>query len=208
MNDRDQAGQEIEAFFEKLWQQGDYWKFESSAYEIGRYAHLMRQLEDRRYPRAMEIGCGAGHFTRQLATLSDRIRAFDVAPSAISRARSLGADLKTVDFEVANVMDKAWDPGGPWDLIVFNDTIHYLGWKYPFFDVAWLATQLHEATAAGGRLLMANVMYSGDYLLLPQLVYTDRDLFLNVGFRKEKESTFRGTKDGVEFELLVSLFAR
>jgi predicted TPR repeat methyltransferase len=208
MNDRDQAGREIEEFFEKLWQQGDYWNFESSEYERGRYAHLMRQLDGRRYARALEIGCGAGLFTRQLAKVCDRIRAFDVAPAAIDRARNQGADLTGVDFEVANVMDKRWSPGGPWDLIVFNDTIHYLGWKYPFFDVAWLATQLHEATASGGRLMMANVMYSGDYLLLPQLVYTYRDLFLNVGFRKDIENTYRGTKDGVVFELLVSVFAK
>jgi len=74
--------------------------------------------------------------------------------------------------------------------------------------VAWLATQLHEGTAAGGRLMMANVMYSGDYLLLPQLVHTYRDLFLNVGFRKDIENTFKGTKDGVEFEVLVSLLTK
>jgi hypothetical protein len=56
--------------------------------------------------------------------------------------------------------------------------------------------------------MMANVMYSGDYLLLPQLVYTYRDLFLNVGFRRDAESTYRGTKDGVEFELLASVFVK
>jgi hypothetical protein len=55
---------------------------------------------------------------------------------------------------------------------------------------------------------MANAMYAGDYLLLPSLVRTYRDLFVNVGFKIDCENIFRGTKNGVEFEALVSLFAK
>jgi trans-aconitate methyltransferase len=208
MNDQAAINRDMQEFFDKLWSQGDFWKFESDEYELNRYAHLMRQISDRRYGRALELGCGAGYFTRQLADVCDRILALDVSAAAIERARTHSADLTSIEFQVANVMEKTWRPDGPWDLIVFNDTIHYLGWKYPFFDVAWLATQINEAMAPGGRLLMANAMYTGDYLLLPSLVRTYRDLFVNVGFKPERENVFSGLKNGVVIEALVSVFAK
>jgi hypothetical protein len=52
-----------------------------------------------------------------------------------------------VDFRVANIMDYKPQVDGPWDLILFSDTMCYLGWLYPFFDVAWLAVQLFDARA-------------------------------------------------------------
>jgi hypothetical protein len=47
-----------------------------------------------------------------------------------------------------------------------------------------------------------------DKLLLPYIIRTYRDLFLNVGYRLEAEETFRGTKNGVDFEILISLLAK
>ena len=48
----------------------------------------------------------------------------------------------------------------------------------------------------------------GDKLLLPSLIRTYRDLFLHVGYRLEAEEIFRGTKNGVDFEILLSLFTK
>ena len=77
---------------------------------------------------------------------------------------------------------------GPWDLVVFSETICYLGWLYPLFDVAWLAVQLFEATRSGGRLMLANSMdESEDWLLRPWIIRTYRDLFVNVGYTIESE---------------------
>jgi SAM-dependent methyltransferase len=166
-------------------------------------------LDGRRYARALEIGCGAGYFTRLLTRLADQVVAFDIAPAAIARARTLGADLRTVDFRVANAMDYEWRAEGPWDLVVFSDTICYLGWLYTFFDIAWLAAELFAATRPGGRLLLSNTMDPVyDKLLLPHIIRTYRDLFLNVGYRLETEEIFRGTKNGVAFEILISLLAK
>jgi hypothetical protein len=107
-------------------------------------------------------------------------------------------------------MDYAWRADGPWDLVTMNDTICYLGWLYSFFDIAWFASEIHEATRSGGRFLMANTMDRQGYdkLLLPHITRTYRDLFLNVGFALDREETLRGTRNGVEYETLISLFAR
>jgi len=205
--DKERIGREMEEFFEGLWQKGDFWNFESSDYERARFAHEIRLLAGRRYGRALELGCGAGAFTSLVAKLADRVVASDVAPAAIERAKQAG--LANVEFRVENAMDRKWRDEGPWDLIVFNDTMCYLGWRYTFFDVAWFAHELYEATAPDGHVFMANTMNEeGDYLLLPFVVRTYRDLLLNVGFRIAKEDTFRGTRDGVEFTVLETLYGK
>jgi len=52
-------------------------------------------------------------------------------------------------------------------------------------------------------------MHEGnDKLLLPYITRTYRDLFLNVGYRLEREEIFPGTKNGVDYEILISLFTK
>src|SRR5438132_13161776 len=106
-------------------------------------------VEGRSYARVLEIGCGTGYLTRLLVPHADQIVALDISQTAIDRARALSTGQTDVDFRVANIMDYRPQADGPWDLIVFSDTIYYLGWLYPFFDVAYLAVQLFDATRSG-----------------------------------------------------------
>jgi SAM-dependent methyltransferase len=206
--DRERAGERARRFFDGLWDQGDYWRLETSPFEQARYARLMEVLDDRRYSRTLEIGCGAGAFTRLLAGVSAHVTALDVSETAIERARArFGGG--GVEFRVANIMETAPEEEGPWDLIVMNETVCYLGWLYSFFEVSWLAHRLFTATAVGGRFLMANTF--GDtvgYLLRPWVIRTYRDLWVNVGFRLEHEEVFRGTKDDTQLDVLISVLRR
>ena len=129
--DRERAGDRARQFFDSLWNQGDYWKLETCAFEQARYARLMEFLRDRRYSRTLEIGCGAGAFTRLLAGVSERVVALDVSPAAIERAQRADGTGGSVEFRVANVMEIALEEESPWDLIVMNETVYYLGWLYP-----------------------------------------------------------------------------
>jgi SAM-dependent methyltransferase len=209
MAERRIIDEKARTFFEELWKQGDPWELESSEFEQAKYARQLAMVKDRRYTRVLEIGCGAGRFTQLLASTADRLVALDVAPTAIGRALAMKAKPGVVDFRVANIMD--YDPRaeGPWDLIVMSETIYYLGWLYPFFDVAWLAAELYAATRTGGRILMANTQNGvDDHLLHPWLIHTYRDLFINVGYLLEAQEIFRGSKNGVELEALISLFVK
>jgi SAM-dependent methyltransferase len=208
--DRDQAGQKALEFSEKLWQNGDFWEFETSEYERARFARTIEVLQGARFPRCVELGCGAGYFTRLLAPHVDRLVAYDIAPSAIERARAAAGPTSAIDFRAGNAMDYAWRADGAWDLLVMNDTICYLGWLYSFFDIAWFVSEIHEAIRPGGRFLMANTMDKAGYdkLLLPHITRSYRDVALNVGFTLDREETVEGTKNGVEFATLISLFAR
>jgi hypothetical protein len=90
-----------------------------------------------------------------------------------------------------------------------TETIYYLGWLYPFFDVAWLADELHKACSLGGRILLANTFgHIDDPLVLPSLIHTYRDLFLNVGFHKQNEEVFEGMKHGAKLQVLVTIFQK
>jgi SAM-dependent methyltransferase len=209
MTDREQLGEKALEFSEGLWQRGDFWEFDTSEFERAKWARLIEVLAGARYPRVLELGCGAGHFTRLLSRLADHIVAFDIAPSAIARARAAEAGATIVDYRVGNAMDYGWRADGPWDLVVMNETICYLGWLYPFFDIAWFASEIHAAVRPGGRFLMANSMDAQyDKLLLPYIIRTYRDLCLNVGFRLAREEIFSGTKNDVRFDVLISLFEK
>jgi hypothetical protein len=84
-----------------------------------------------------------------------------------------------------------------------------LGWLYPFFDVAWLAVQLFDATRSGGRLMLANSMdENDDWLLRPWIIRTYRDLFVNVGYTIETEEVYKAAKKGVDFEVLMTLYKK
>jgi predicted TPR repeat methyltransferase len=209
MTERGAIDQKVRTLMNSLWERGDFWDIETSEYERDRCSHLLRMIEGKHYGRVLEIGCGAGYLTRRLAPLAEQIVALDISKAAIDRARALGGDTAAVDFRVANIMDYKPHTDGPWDLVVFSDTMCYLGWLYPFFDVAWMAVQLFAATRDGGQLLLANSMDEGeDWLMRPWIIRTYRDLFVNVGFTIEAEETFKGTKKGVEFEVLMTLYTK
>ena len=209
ITERELVDQKIRNFMEGLWERGDPWDLENSAYERDRCAELLKMIDGRRYRRVLEIGCGAGYLTRMLAPHADHIVGLDISQTAIERARSLSTSQTQVDFRVANIMEYKPQVDGPWDLVVFTETICYLGWLYPFFDVAWLAVQLFEATRSGGRLMLANSMdESEDWLLRPWIIRTYRDLFVNVGYTIESEKIHTAAKRGLEFQVLMTLYCK
>jgi SAM-dependent methyltransferase len=208
--DRTAAAAEARRFFDELWSDPDPWELEGSEFEQRRFARQLALLEGRRYQRALEIGCGGGSFTRMLAPLCAELVAIDVSERAIERARAASGPGGDVEYRVANVMDLDLEREGTWDLVVLTETAYYLGWLYPMFDVGWLAHSLRQATRPGGRLFLGNAIWAEreEGLLSPWLIYSYRDLFRNVGYRLEREETMRGTKDTVEFEVLMSLLVR
>src|SRR5262249_7747985 len=120
------------------------------------YERQFGLLDGRSYPRALELGCGAGGFTAPLAGLSGHLGAVGIAPPAVEHARARVGSGGRVEFRVADVMDCEVAREGPWDLIVMNDTIYYLGSVYTFVEIAWLAAEIFAGTSPGGRFLMAN----------------------------------------------------
>jgi len=206
---REHLARKAEWAFAARARQGDAGEAEPDSLDRANHDRQITLVGGRRYPNVLELGCGAGVFTRRLAEIADRVVAVDAAPAAIARARESGLDPQRVDFRLASVMDYDVRAAGPWDLVVMSETVYEYGWLHPLFDVGWLASELFAATRAGGRFLMANT-YGGEkeYLLSPWLIDTYRDLFLNVGYRRVEEEVRRGQKDGMEYQTLITLFTK
>jgi SAM-dependent methyltransferase len=187
----DNAHSEASQFFENLWSRGDPWALESSPYEDHRYRRLLDILADQHYPKVLEIGCGAGVFTRRLATRATSICAIDVSQTAINRARAIPPTSgAAIDYRVADVMQYDVAADAPFDLIVMTH-------------------QLFTATREGGHLLLSNTLSAAaDYLMRPWLIRTYHDLFANTGFHLEMENVYADHKDDTEFEVLTSLFCK
>lgn len=135
--DRQAIGRTVQRHYEAVWEAGDAWSFETSDYEQQRYDFQIGMLAPRRYVSTLEIGCGSGCLTRRLANISDRVLALDIASAAIERARAQAgatAASGSIDFRVANIMDFDVADEGPWNLVVFSETIYCLGWLYPMKD--------------------------------------------------------------------------
>jgi SAM-dependent methyltransferase len=201
-----EAHDRAQKFFDELWSKGDYWGLETSAYEQAKYASQLDVLGSTHLGRVLELGCGAGHFTRMLAPRAGRIVGVDIAPAAIEQAQRSSAKFPNAEFVEANIMQLPLLQEEQWDLVVLSETMYYIGWLYSFFHAGMLATRIFDATAPGGKLLMCNTLGDEEeWLLLPILIRSYRDLFVNAGFTVETESTFRGTKKGVEYEALITL---
>jgi len=137
MLDRAAIDRQLQTHYDDVWRAGDAWEFHSSAYERQRFAEQLSLLAGRRYPRALEIGCGGGHFTQMLASIADRVLALDVSAEAIAQARGplQASGHNNVDLQTANVVEFDFLAEGPFDLIVLSETIYCLGWLYSFFDL-------------------------------------------------------------------------
>jgi SAM-dependent methyltransferase len=199
----------VREYFETLWSQGDPWDLETSDYDQDKYSRELALIEDRPLHRVLELGCAAGAFTRRLAAVAERIVAMDIAPRAIERARAAGTENGRIDYRVGDIV--AFDPveEAPWDLVVLSETIYYVGWRYSFFEVGWLARRICESLQPGGALVMTNtVSASGHFLQQEWLLNAYRDLFVNVGLTLDRTERYEGTKAGQRLEAVLARFVK
>ena len=71
----------------------------------------------------LEIGCGTGQFTRQLAGRALNVTAIDIGAAMVEAARRNVADA-AVQFQVCSFED--FTDGGPFDLIVSATAFHWV----------------------------------------------------------------------------------
>ncbi|WP_186813413.1 PIG-L family deacetylase [Cellulomonas xylanilytica] len=125
----------------------DPWGYTDRWYEERKRALTLAALPDPRYGHVLEIGCGIGVLTAELAQRADRLLAVDVSVAAVERARTRVSALPQVRVEVADVADAV--PVGSFDLVVLSEVGYYL-------DRATLSRvlgDLRARLAPGGTLL-------------------------------------------------------
>jgi predicted TPR repeat methyltransferase len=123
-------------------------------YQRQKYQRMLAMLPGRRYGDVLDIGCGLGVLTRQLAPFGEKILGLDISNTAVTEARERSAGFTNLEFAQDDVM--AFDPGRrQFDLVVLADTLYYLA---PLSDdrLKTIAGKMHDLLAPGGILLLVN----------------------------------------------------
>jgi len=137
-------------YFDALYERSpDPWDFETSPYEQHKYARTLAALgrPERRFSRALEVGCSIGVLTERLAPRCDAILAVDLSALAVGRARARLTGWPNVTVERRRLPEQM--PGGPFDLIVASEVLYY----WPGDVMLAALRRFEEALAPGGALL-------------------------------------------------------
>ena len=142
---RERLGRE---YFDELYARSrDPWGFETSEYERNKYVRTLSVLAQRRFRRALEVGCSIGVFTAMLTPQCDELLAVDVSEAALTVARQRLADFPNVRLELRSMPEET--PQGPFDLIVASEVLYY----WPEDVMLSSLRSFEEVLAPGGSLL-------------------------------------------------------
>lgn len=112
-------------YFEDLYgRSSDPWDFETSEYERRKYEQTLAALDERHFPRALEVGASIGVFTGMLASRCGELLAVDTSARAVEIARERLANHKNVRVERRTLPEEM--PDGSFDLIVVSEVLYYL----------------------------------------------------------------------------------
>ncbi|MEO0653114.1 MAG: class I SAM-dependent methyltransferase [Planctomycetota bacterium] len=114
-------------------------------------AWVARRADEVAGRRTLVVGAGYGYDAVLLARAGARVTAFDVAPRALERARSLHPEhAASIGWEVADLLDPpvAWE--GAFDLVVEVNTLQVL----PSTPRARALARLPRLLAPGGLLVI------------------------------------------------------
>lgn len=107
----------------------------------------------RRIPRpcrvSLDVGCGAGAFSRLLAESSERVLALDLSPNMLRAAVERSARFPNIDYRVADFMTMEL-PGERFDCVATIATLHHL-------PLAEALLKMKGALKAGGVLLVLDL---------------------------------------------------
>lgn len=143
-------------YWNRIFSREDPWDY-SSAYEQRKYRLTLEMVPDKSIPRALELGCAEGLFTKMLVEKVDDLLAADISDNALQRARDSCVDIENVRFEQHDIADGI--PAGEYDLIVCSELLYYLRDRYA---LEVFASQVKEALATGGYLLMTHANMVSD----------------------------------------------
>jgi 2-polyprenyl-3-methyl-5-hydroxy-6-metoxy-1,4-benzoquinol methylase len=141
--------------------------------------YLLRQIPQPCH-RAMEIGCGAGAFSRLLANRAERVLALDLSPQMIRIAQERKGEITNIDYQVADVLTYEFPPA-EFDCVVAVATLHHL-------PMEPMLLKLRASLKEGGMLLVLD-LYQRE--LLRELVSDTLALPVSVLLRLVKEGRLR-----------------
>jgi trans-aconitate 2-methyltransferase len=122
------------------WDAGLYDERHAFVWQHG--AALLELLGPRPGERVLDLGCGTGHLTAQVAAAGVEVVGIDLAPTMIEQARRTYPQLR---FEVADARDFTF--AEPFDAVLSNAALHWV--RPPERAIACV----HRALRPGGRFV-------------------------------------------------------
>lgn len=113
---------------------GEIWNWESPAGKL-RWARRVKMLSShlKRGMTVLELGCGAGYFTRELIRSGADITAIDVSPELLEMARS-NCSAPNVQYQIENAYELSYEDA-IFDSVVGSSVLHHLEIEKALRDV-------------------------------------------------------------------------
>lgn len=104
---------------------GEIWNWEGPAGRL-RWARRVKMLSGHLRPgmTVLELGCGTGYFTRELARSGAEVIAIDVSPELLNIARS-NCSAPNVRYEIQNAYDLSYNDS-VFDSVIGSSVLHHL----------------------------------------------------------------------------------
>jgi 2-polyprenyl-3-methyl-5-hydroxy-6-metoxy-1,4-benzoquinol methylase len=135
---------------------GEIWNWEGSAGKL-RWARRVKMLSNhlRSGMSVLELGCGAGYFTRELAKCGADVVAVDVSPELleIAKAECLAANVR---YEIQNACALSY-PNARFDSVVGSSVLHHL-------EINQALAQIYRVLKEGG-----SIYFTEPNMLNPQI---------------------------------------
>lgn len=125
---------------EKRWDASGYDARHSFVWKYGE--DVLNLLAPRAGERILDLGCGTGHLTHQIAVRGAQVIGIDKSHAMIERARSLYPDIR---FELADAAGFRFDE--PFDAVFSNAAIHWMK------DQTAVAAAISRALKPGRRFV-------------------------------------------------------
>src|SRR5256886_17582086 len=113
---------------------GEIWNWESAAGKL-RWARRVKMLSSHLKPgmTVLELGCGTGYFTRELAHSGADVVAIDVSPELLEIARS-NCSAPNVRYEIQNAYELSYRDN-VFDSVVGSSVLHHLEVEAAFGEI-------------------------------------------------------------------------
>lgn len=136
---------------------GEVWNWEGPAGKL-RWARRVKMLSShiRSGMTVLELGCGTGYFTQELARCGADIVAVDVSPDLLEIARA-NWSAPNVRYEIQNAYELSY-PGDAFDSVVGSSVLHHL-------EIEEALRQIHRVLRPGGTMF-----FTEPNMLNPQIV--------------------------------------
>lgn len=123
---------------------GEVWNWESPAGRV-RWSRRVRMLTSHLRPGddVLELGCGTGYFTRELAQTGAAITAIDISPDLLESARR-SIPTEQVTFEIQNAYALTYADAS-FDSVVGSSVLHHL-------EIDQALAQIYRVLRPGGTI--------------------------------------------------------